>query len=100
MIWYESKNIEWEGSFPLSTTHSNFWLFFTSRQIIIGSLSDDFDIVTLLAARELRRRPPTLYILNLDEDDLIFLTTFQPRITHVLNQKTVNMHIRSRILFL
>ena len=89
MIWNESRNNEWESSVPLITTQFIFWVFFTSLQTIIRSLADGFVIVTILAARELRSRPSDLFILNLAETDLIFLTTFQPWLTHVLNKKTV-----------
>ena len=76
-------------SLPLSSTASLFLVSFTSLQIIIGSLSNGFVVVTFLAARELRRRPSDLFILNLAVADLIFLTTFQPWLTHVLNQKGI-----------
>ena len=76
-------------SLPLSSTASLFLVSFTSLQIIIGSLSNGFVIVTFLAAKELRRRPSDLFILNLAVADLIFLTTYQPWLTHVLNQKAV-----------
>ena len=76
-------------SLPLSSTASLFLVSFTSLQIIIGSLSNGFVIVTFLAARELRKRPSDLFILNLAVADLIFLTTYQPWLTHVLNQKAV-----------
>ena len=62
---------------------------FTSLQIIIGSLSNGFVIVTFLAARERRRRHSDLLILNLAVADLIFITTFQPWLTHFLNQNGV-----------
>ena len=62
---------------------------FTSLQTIIGSLSNSFVIVTFLAARELRRRHSDLLILNLAVADLIFITTFQPWLTHFLNQNGV-----------
>ena len=80
MVWNHSKNSGWENSVHLSTTQSIFLVFFTSLQTIIGTLSNGFVIVTFIAARELRRRPVA---------DLIFLTTFQPWLTHVLNQKAV-----------
>ena len=89
MIWYHSKNSEWEDSVSLSTTEPLFLVSFTSLQTIIGSLWNGFVIITFLAARELRRRPSDLFILNLAVADLIFLTTFQPWLTHVLNQKAV-----------
>ena len=89
MVWNHSKNSGWENSVHLSTTQSIFLVFFTSLQIITGTLSNGFVIVTFLAARELRRRPSDLFILNLAVADLIFLTTFQPWLTHVLNQKAV-----------
>ena len=76
-------------SLQLSSTASLFLVSFTSLQIIIGSLSNGFVVVTFLAARELRRRPSDLFILNLAVADLIFLTTFQPWLTHVLNQKGI-----------
>ena len=76
-------------SLPLSSTASLFLVSFTSLQIIIGSLSNGFVVVTFLAARELRRRPSDLFILNLAVADLIFLTTFQPWLTHVLHQKGI-----------
>ena len=73
----------------LNSTESLFLVTFTSLQTIIGSLSNGFVVVTFLAARELKRRPSDLFILNLAVADLIFLTTFQPWLTHVLNQKAV-----------
>ena len=73
----------------LNSTQSLFLVTFTSLQIIIGSLSNGFVVVTFLAARELRRRPSDLFILILAVADLIFLTTFQPWLTHVLSQKSV-----------
>ena len=76
-------------SLQLGSTASLFLVSFTSLQTIIGSLSNGFVIITFLAARELRRRPSDLFILNLAVADLIFLTTFQPWLTHVLNQKAV-----------
>ena len=76
-------------SLQLGSTASHFLVSFTSLQTIIGSLSNGFVIITFLAARELRRRPSDLFILNLAVADLIFLTTFQPWLTHVLNQKAV-----------
>ena len=76
-------------SLQIGSTASLFLVSFTSLQTIIGSLSNGFVIITFLAARELRRRPSDLFILNLAVADLIFLTTFQPWLTHVLNQKAV-----------
>ena len=76
-------------SLQIGSTASLFLVSFTSLQTIIGSLSNGFVIITFLAARELRRRPSDLFILNLAVADLIFLTTFQPWLTHVLNKKAV-----------
>ena len=76
-------------SLQIGSTASLFLVSFTSLQTIIGSLSNGFVIITFLAARELRRRPSDLFILNLAVADLVFLTTFQPWLTHVLNQKAV-----------
>ena len=77
------------SSLPLSRASSLFLVSFTSLQIIIGSLSNGFVIVTFLAERELRRRPADLFILNLAVADVVFLTTFQPWLTHVLNQNGI-----------
>ena len=76
-------------SLQLGSTVSLFLVSFTSLQTIIGSLSNGFVIITFLAARELRRRPSDLFILNVAVADLVFLTTFQPWLTHVINQKAV-----------
>ena len=76
-------------SLQLGSTASLFLVSFTSLQIIIGSLSNGFVIVTFLASRELRRRPSDLFILNLAVADLIFLTTFLPWLTRVVYQKAV-----------
>ena len=84
-LWIMAGNT----SLQLGSTASHFLVSFTSLQTIIGSLSNGFVIITFLAARELRKRPSDLFILNLAVADLIFLTTFQPWLTHVLNQKAV-----------
>ena len=76
-------------SLQLGSTASLFLVSFTSLQTIVGSLSNGFVIITFLAARELRRRPSDLFILNVAVADLVFLTTFQPWLTHVINQKAV-----------
>ena len=72
-------------SLQLGSKASLFLVSFTSLQTIIGSVSNGFVIVTFLAARELRRRPSDLFILNLAVADVILLTTFQPWLTHVVN---------------
>ena len=82
-------NHGWKHVAPVTQHSVPFLVSFTSLQITTGSLSNGVVILTFLAARELRRRPSDLFILNLALADLIFLTTFQPWLTHVLNQKAV-----------
>lgn len=67
-----------ETKITLSSWQSISLITFTLLQIIIGSVSNGAVIYTFLVARELRKRPSDLLILNLAVADFISLVTFLP----------------------
>ena len=71
----------------LSREEVVFLLVFNSFEIIVGTLSNFFNILVFLFASEMRKRPSDLLIFNLATADLILLTTFQPWLTSIISEK-------------
>ena len=63
---------------------------FTSLQIFVGSLVNFIVIITILSARELRKRSEDLLILNLAVSDFLSLTTALPWFTYNLSKGKMN----------
>ena len=79
----------------LSREEVVFLLVFNSFEIIVGTLSNIFNILVFLFASEMRKRPSDLLIFNLATADLILLTTFQPWLTSIISKKYLEENITS-----
>ena len=62
---------------------------FTSLQILVGSFANCIVIITILMAKELKKRSEDLLILNLALNDLLSLLTFLPWHTYVVSQRNI-----------
>ena len=78
-----------EYKLVLNRSEVSFLLVFNLLEIIVGALSNCFVIAIFLLASEMRKRPSDLLIFNLATADLIVLTAFQPWLTCIISEQTI-----------